>query len=78
MIIEPHSNVKAPMVRKPVRMIKPRVVTLKKSLHDSLERRQQGLKVSSSGVNFTKNNTGSIPFTQYERNLIGKSSEILY
>lgn len=57
-------------------MIKPRVVTLKKSLHGSLERRQQSLIVGSSGANFTKKHTGSVPFTQYERNLIGKSSEI--
>lgn len=38
MLLEPHANVKMSMVRKPVHMIKPRVVTLQKSSHDSLEK----------------------------------------
>lgn len=60
-ILEPHSNVKAPMVRKPIHMIKPRVVTLQTSLHNSLEKRRQVLTASgSSSASLTKNFTDSL------------------
>ena len=66
MILEPHTNVKTPMVKKPVHMIKPRVVTLQKSLHSSLERRQ-GLMETNSSASLTKNVPDSVPITQHER-----------
>ena len=67
-ILEPHSNVKMPMVRKPVHMIKPRVVTLQKSLHNSLERRH-GLKEESFSPSLKRNVVGTIPLSsQHEKN----------
>ena len=65
-ILEPDSNVKAPMVRKPVYMIKPRVVTLQSSLRNSLEKRK-GSMDTSSHASLTKSTMDSAPLTQGER-----------
>ena len=51
MILEPHSDVKMPMVRKPVHRIKPRVVTLQNSLRNSLERKRNLLEMNSHYTN---------------------------
>ncbi len=59
-ILEPHSNVKNPMVRKPVHMIKPRVVTLQKSLRNSLEKRRQELSRSDTSTSPSKDVTASL------------------
>ena len=71
MILDPHVNVKNPMVRKPVHMMKPpRVVTLQKSQHNSLEKRQHDL--SRSGTNRSPSKSGSISVLSYGGELFGK------
>ena len=73
MLLEPHTNVKMPMVRKPVHMIKPRVVTLQKSSHNSLEKKCFPLKTSSSYTN-QKRDSNDSNSASYQRQLIlGKS-----
>ena len=73
MLLEPHTNVKMPMVRKPIYMIKPRVVTLQKSSHDSLEKKSCPLKTSSSYAN-QKRDSNDSNSASYQRQLfLGKS-----
>ena len=64
-ILEPNANVKAPMVRKPVHMIKPRVVTLQKSLHNSLEKRKDLMEMHPK-TSLVRNFTDSVPLTGHE------------
>lgn len=73
-ILEPDSNAKAPMVRKPVHMIKPRVITLQSLLHNSLERRKQGSVDTSSHASLTKSKMDSAPLTQGERTFGSQST----
>lgn len=60
------------MVRKPVHMRKPRVVTLQKSLHNSLEKRQ--LDLSRSGTNKSPSKSVSGSLLSYDGQLHGMNS----
>ena len=62
------------MVRKPVHMIKPRVVTLQKPLHNSLEKRQHDL--SRSGTNKSPSKSGSGSCVSYDGELFGKITHL--
>ena len=73
-LLEPHVNVKNPMVRKPVHMMKPRVVTLQKSLPNSLEKRQHDL--SKSGTNKSPSKSGSGSLLSYDGELSGKITHL--
>ena len=65
-ILEPHSNVKTPMVRKPMHMLKSSGASFKKSLSNSLERRQ-GLKETNSYATLAKGKSGFVSaVNQYE------------
>lgn len=58
------------MVRKPVHMIKPRVVTLQTSLRNSLEKRRHELSRSGTNKSPSKSVTGSLLTSDEE--LFGK------
>ena len=73
-ILDPHVNVKNPMVRKPVHMMKPRVVTLQKSLHNSLEKRQHDLSRSGTKKSPSKSVSGSL--LSYDGELFGKIAHL--
>ena len=70
-LLDPRENVKNPMVRKPVHMMKPRVVTLQKSLRTvTLEKRQHDL--SRSGTNKSPSKSGSGSLLSYDGELSGE------
>ena len=69
-LLDPRENVKNPMVRKPVHMMKPRVVTLQKSLRNTLEKRQHDLSRSGSNKSPPKSGAGSL--LSYDGELSGE------
>lgn len=66
-ILEPHSNVKTPMVRKPMHMLKSSGASFKKSLSNSLERRQ-GLKETNSYATLAKGKSGFVSAVNQNEN----------
>ena len=63
-IFDPRFNVKTPMVRKPVHMLKPRCASSKKKTFHSVEKRQV-LKETNSPANLSNGFPGSAAFSQY-------------